>query len=179
MKYFQMGIFVIPGVCLIRKYWSQTTAFFSVFQCFSGYRVLYLWTSIIQSTLIYVHLSKTTGSLSLLTESFYEMKLFQVITNLFDWKLILDCIYSNIHDAWNYNKTLKSFSSILNRFLRLSSLFWIKSTIKFRSTDRLNPCGVPRIHAIAELIMIEKSSSVNSNASGSKFAGNFSKGWCP
>ena len=38
MKYFQMGIFVIPVVCLIRKYWSQTTAFFSVFQCFSGYR---------------------------------------------------------------------------------------------------------------------------------------------
>ena len=38
MKYFQMGIFVIPGVCLIRKYWSQTTAIFSVFQCFSGYR---------------------------------------------------------------------------------------------------------------------------------------------
>ena len=38
MKYFQMGIFVIPGACLIRKYGSQTTAFVSVFQCFSGYR---------------------------------------------------------------------------------------------------------------------------------------------
>ena len=41
MKYFHMGIFVIPGVCLIRKYGSQNTALFSVFQCFSGYRVCY------------------------------------------------------------------------------------------------------------------------------------------
>ena len=38
MKCFQMGVFVIPEVCLIRRYGSQTTAFFSVFQCFSGYR---------------------------------------------------------------------------------------------------------------------------------------------
>ena len=28
MKYFHMGMFVILGVCLIRKYGSQTTAFF-------------------------------------------------------------------------------------------------------------------------------------------------------
>ena len=38
MEYFHMGIFVMSGVCLIRKYGFQTTAFFSVFQCFSGYR---------------------------------------------------------------------------------------------------------------------------------------------
>ena len=38
MEYFYVGIFEIPGVCLIWKYGSQTTAFFSVFQCFSGYR---------------------------------------------------------------------------------------------------------------------------------------------
>ena len=31
MKYFKMGVFVIPGVCLIRKSWSQTTAFFLYF----------------------------------------------------------------------------------------------------------------------------------------------------
>ena len=38
MKYFQMGIFVIPVVCLIRKYGYRNTAFFSVFQSYSGYR---------------------------------------------------------------------------------------------------------------------------------------------
>ena len=43
MKYFQMGIFVIPGVCLIRKYGSQTTAFYSAFQCFSGCRGQEAW----------------------------------------------------------------------------------------------------------------------------------------
>ena len=32
MEYFHMGIFVIPGVFLIKKYGSQTTAFFSIFQ---------------------------------------------------------------------------------------------------------------------------------------------------
>ena len=31
MKYFEMGIFVIPGVCLIRKYGSQSTAIFLYF----------------------------------------------------------------------------------------------------------------------------------------------------
>ena len=34
MKYFELGIFVIPGVCLIRKYVSQTQAFFYVFHFF-------------------------------------------------------------------------------------------------------------------------------------------------
>ena len=38
MEYFHVGIFVILGVCLIRKYGSQTTAFFSIFQCSSGCR---------------------------------------------------------------------------------------------------------------------------------------------
>ena len=36
MKYFQMGIFVIPGICLIRKYWSQITAFFLYFSASRG-----------------------------------------------------------------------------------------------------------------------------------------------
>ena len=36
MKYFHMGIFVIPGVCLIRKYGSQTTAFFLYFSASRG-----------------------------------------------------------------------------------------------------------------------------------------------
>ena len=36
MKYFQTGIFVIPGVCLIRKYGSQTTAFFLYFSASQG-----------------------------------------------------------------------------------------------------------------------------------------------
>ena len=39
IEYFHLGIFVTLGVCLIRKYGSRNTAFFSVFQCFSGYRV--------------------------------------------------------------------------------------------------------------------------------------------
>ena len=46
MKYFHVGIFVIPRVCLIRKYGSWNTAFFSVFQCSSGCRgkkVFYLF----------------------------------------------------------------------------------------------------------------------------------------
>ena len=38
IEYFHLGIFVIPWVCLIRKYGSQNLALFSVFQCFSGYR---------------------------------------------------------------------------------------------------------------------------------------------
>ena len=38
MEYFHVGIFVIPGVCLIRKYGSRKTAFFSVFQSSSGCR---------------------------------------------------------------------------------------------------------------------------------------------
>ena len=36
MKYFQMGIFVIPGVCPIRKYGSQTIAFFLYFTASRG-----------------------------------------------------------------------------------------------------------------------------------------------
>ena len=40
MEYFHVGIFVIPRACLVRKYGSQNTAFFSVFQCSSGCRVL-------------------------------------------------------------------------------------------------------------------------------------------
>ena len=39
MEYFHVGIFVISGVCLIRKYGSRNTAFFSVFQCSLGCRV--------------------------------------------------------------------------------------------------------------------------------------------
>ena len=31
MEYFHVGIFVIPGVCLIRKYGSRNTAFFLYF----------------------------------------------------------------------------------------------------------------------------------------------------
>ena len=45
MEYFHVGIFMIPRVCLIRKCWSQITAFFSVFQWISGYRAqLLIWT---------------------------------------------------------------------------------------------------------------------------------------
>ena len=38
MEYFHLGIFVIPRVCLIRKYGSLNTAYFSVDLCFSGCR---------------------------------------------------------------------------------------------------------------------------------------------
>ena len=48
-KYFHMGIFVIPVVCLIRKYGSQTTAFFSAFQCFSGYREFLCYLCLLKS----------------------------------------------------------------------------------------------------------------------------------
>ena len=40
MEYFHVAFFVIPRVCLIIKYGSQSTAFFYVFQCSSGCRVL-------------------------------------------------------------------------------------------------------------------------------------------
>ena len=40
IKYFHMGIFVILGVYLIKKYGCQTQAFFSVFQCFLDHRDL-------------------------------------------------------------------------------------------------------------------------------------------
>ena len=36
MEYFHMGIFVMPGVCLIRKYGSQTTAKFPHGSFFDG-----------------------------------------------------------------------------------------------------------------------------------------------
>ena len=38
IKYFHMGIFVILGVYLIKKYGCQSKAFFSVFQCFLDHR---------------------------------------------------------------------------------------------------------------------------------------------
>ena len=40
MEYFHMGIFVIPGVCLIRKYGSQSKAFFFCNLVLLGYSVL-------------------------------------------------------------------------------------------------------------------------------------------
>ena len=58
MKYFQMGIFVITGVCLIIKYGSQTTTFFSVFQCFSGYRAVRWRKMVITSCHLYTKKSR-------------------------------------------------------------------------------------------------------------------------
>ena len=89
MKYFHMCIFVIPGACLIRKYGSQTTAFFSLFQCFSNSR------GTVMTGVIFFSLSM--GYLMCASEKFFrrahEMSLWiRIITFMFqtfiDWKYL-------------------------------------------------------------------------------------------
>ena len=64
MEYFHVAIFVISRVCLIRKYGSQSTAFFSVFHCFSGCRaphfslVLKMWMCLKKSRILWYFYNK-------------------------------------------------------------------------------------------------------------------------
>ena len=82
MKYFRMGIFVIPGVCLIRKYWSQTTAFFLYFSASRGTMTrLSLFRHMIIET--YFHwfsacktLNKFENPFPVLNRYFYQIKFF-------------------------------------------------------------------------------------------------------
>ena len=96
MKYFQMGIFVIRGVCLIRKYGSQTTAFFSVFQCFSGYRgckIILFMCTIFRSLV-----SKTVNN--------YLFTIFGLASG---W--LRDARNTTVYDGWNISKIKQPYAT--------------------------------------------------------------------